>query len=69
MKTFIIIVFVVIAVIAGIFLRISWENYKDEGIIFTRYWRNTISSNVTQPFCFGVFLFFMVIFCLSIYFV
>lgn len=65
MKIFIIIAFVLIAVIAGIFLRMAWENYKEEGIILTRYWFNTIPSTVTQPFCFGVFLIFMVIFVLS----
>lgn len=65
MKTFIIIVFVVIAVIAGIFLRIAWENYNEEGIILTRYWFNTIPATVTQPFCFAIFLIFMLIMILS----
>lgn len=65
MKIFIIIVFVAISVIAGIFLRMAWENYKEEEIIFTRYWRNTIPDTVTQPFCFAIFLIFMAIMILS----
>lgn len=65
MKTFIIIVFVVISVIAGIFLRIAWENYNEEGVIFTRYWRYTIPTTVTQPFYFALFLIFMAIIILS----
>lgn len=65
MKTFIIIVFVVIAVIAGIFLRIAWENYNEECIILTRYWFNTIPATVTNPFCFAVFCIFMAIMILS----
>lgn len=68
MKIFTIIISVVIAVIAGVFLRISWKNYKEEEIILTKYWPNTIPSSVTQPFSFGVFLFLMAIFCLTIIF-
>lgn len=65
MKTFIIIVFVVIAVIAGIFLRIAWGNYNEESIILTRYWFNIIPATVTQPFYFAIFLIFMAIMILS----
>lgn len=65
MKTFIIIVLVAIAIIAGIFLRMAWENYKEEGVILTKYWFNTIPATVTQPFCFAIFLILMVIMILS----
>ncbi|MCI8361590.1 MAG: hypothetical protein HFJ41_00220 [Clostridia bacterium] len=65
MKIFIIIVFVAITVIAGIFLRMAWKNYKEEGIILTRYWFNTIPATVTEPFSYGVFLIFMAIMILS----
>ena len=65
MKTFIIIAFVAIAVIAGIFLRMAWENYNTEEVILTRHWFNVIPSSVTQPFFFAVFLIFMAIMILS----
>lgn len=64
MKTFIIIAFVAIAVIAGIFLRMAWENYKEEGIML-KYRLNTLPATVIRPFCCAVFCIFMVIMILS----
>ncbi len=69
MKIFTIIVFVAIATIAGIFLRISWENYKNQGILLTKCWYNTLPVTVINPFCYGIYLFLMTIFCLVVNFV
>lgn len=68
MNIFIIIVAVVSATIAGIFFRTTWENYKEEGVILTRYWYKTIPIAVTYPLCCGIFFFFMSFFCLVINF-
>lgn len=65
MKIFIIVAFVLISVLAGIFLRMSWENYKEEDIILTRYWFYTLPATVTQPFCYAIILIFMAIMILS----
>lgn len=65
MKIFIIIAFVAIAVIAGIFLRMAWENCKAEGVML-KYRLNTLPATVVQPFCCAVYFIFMTVFCLSI---
>lgn len=61
MNIFIIVANLLIAVVSGWFFRISWKNYKEEGVILTRYWFNTIPATVTQPFCFAVFCIFIAI--------
>lgn len=65
MKIFIIIVSVAFAAIAGWFFRITWENYHEEEIVLTTRWFNIIPTTVIQPFFFGVFCIFMVIFILT----
>lgn len=65
MKIFIIIAFVVIVAMAVFFLRMAWKNYKEEGIVLSRYWFYTLPTTVTRPFCYAVFLIFMAFMVLS----
>ena len=65
MKIFIIVAFVLISVTAGIFLRMAWKNYKEEGIVLSRYWFYTLPTTVTRPFCYAIFLIFMAFMVLS----
>ncbi len=65
MKIFIIIAFIAIVAMAVFFLRMAWKNYKEEGIVLSRYWLYTLPTTVTQPFCYAIFLIFMAFMVLS----